>query len=47
MLHEYHVIYIIALIFQSFSGRGKARGTETANAESVDTGARLYILSVQ
>jgi hypothetical protein len=31
----------ISLIFNFFSGRGKPRITETANTESVDTGARL------
>jgi hypothetical protein len=33
----------ISLIFQFFSGRGEARGTETTDNESVDTGAHLYI----
>jgi hypothetical protein len=34
----------ISLIFQLFfSGRGEPRITETADTESVDTGARLYM----
>jgi hypothetical protein len=33
----------IALIFQFFSGRGESLVTETADTESMDTGARLYL----
>jgi hypothetical protein len=36
----------ISLIFKLFfSGRGKSRITETADTESVDTGARPYLCS--
>jgi hypothetical protein len=35
---------VISLIFQFFSGRGKPRVTESADTESVDTGARQYFL---
>jgi hypothetical protein len=34
---------IISLFFQYFLGRGEPRITETADTESVDTGARLYL----
>jgi hypothetical protein len=33
----------IYLIFNIFSGRGKSRIRESADTESVDTGASLYI----
>jgi hypothetical protein len=33
----------ISLIFQFFSGCGKPRIIETADTQSVDTGARLYL----
>jgi hypothetical protein len=33
----------ISLIFQFFSGRGKPWITKTADTESVDMGAQLYI----
>jgi hypothetical protein len=43
-LFETHVPYI-SLIFNFFSGRGKPRIIETAETESVDTGAHLYLLT--
>jgi hypothetical protein len=33
----------IYLVLKFFSGRGKPRITETADTESVDTGARMYV----
>jgi hypothetical protein len=33
----------ISLIFQFFSGRGEMRIIETADTESADMGARLYL----